>query len=158
MVWIYMGNVVVTVVKYSALCVYSMSIQPINKLYLFSLTRSSIKLKPQKHHLHIDQYSGRYPQVFKVTFWNCVLTNAALHCFCKREMHLIVLKLFFSLMFSFTVTHVVSQTFRFPVPLNSVNCSLSLWWLSIDKLFLPIQLCIFISFSMNLRFVKRNVL
>lgn len=33
-----MGNVVVTVVKYSMLCVYSMSIQPINKLYLFSYT------------------------------------------------------------------------------------------------------------------------
>lgn len=30
-----MGNVVVTVVKYSVLCVYSMSIQPISKLYLF---------------------------------------------------------------------------------------------------------------------------
>lgn len=36
-----MGNVVVTVVRYSMLCVYSMSIQPISKLYLLSLTRSS---------------------------------------------------------------------------------------------------------------------
>lgn len=39
-----MGNVVVTVVKYSMFCVYSMSIQPISKLYLFPLTRSSSKL------------------------------------------------------------------------------------------------------------------
>lgn len=30
-----MGNVVVTMVKYSMLCVYSMSIQPISKWYVF---------------------------------------------------------------------------------------------------------------------------
>lgn len=70
-----MGNVVVTVVKYSALCVYSMSIQPINKLYLFSLTRSYfLKLKTENKNNLCDT-SISSPQ-----FRN-VLTNVAPHCF-----------------------------------------------------------------------------
>lgn len=50
-----MGNVVVTVVKYPMLCVYSMPIQPISKLYLFSYKQKSIiTIK--------DPYSARHPQ------------------------------------------------------------------------------------------------
>lgn len=66
-----MGNVVVTVVKYSMLCVYSMSIQPISKLYLFSLTRSSFKLKTENkntHHLHHRSVFCQTSPSFEVTF------------------------------------------------------------------------------------------
>lgn len=74
-----MGNVVVTVVKYSMLCVYSMSIQPISKLYLLSLTRSSFLSLKQRSISIRDQNLVGHSQGFGITFEKFVLTNAALH-------------------------------------------------------------------------------
>lgn len=112
-------------------CVYSMSIQPISKLYLFSLTRSSSKLKTEMHLHHRSTFS----QISSSHFLKLSSSlNAALHCLCKGKCTLLFgHEFFFSLMFSLTVTHIYCiykyrlcvtdvQIFdhhhRFPVPLQ----------------------------------------
>lgn len=125
-----MGNVVVTVVKYSMLCVYSMSIQPINKLYLFSYT----DLKEKSIISTIDLCLAGQPIDFMSLFKDYVHTNTALHCFSKGKCTLLFgnTSSVFSHMFSFNVTlvFIISQCsdliFSTVFQYHSVNCSLSL--------------------------------
>lgn len=75
-----MGNVVVTVVKYSALCVYSISIQPISKLYLFFFNQIVLLSLRKKTIIYItDQYLVRHPGVLRSLLKIVLLTNVALH-------------------------------------------------------------------------------
>lgn len=113
--------------------------QSVNCIYFF-LTRFSFlglfKKETRSIISIVDQCSVGHPPSFEVTF---VVTNAALHCFCKGKCTLLFghADYFFSLMFSFTVTHIyitdveiliIATHFHY----RSVNCSLSLWWFLLD--------------------------
>lgn len=120
-----MGNVVVTVVKYSALYVYSISIQPISKLYLFFFNQI-VLLSLRKHHLHNRSILSQTSQSFTVNFEKSFFSSMRLFTvfffvflllvfFCKREMHLIVLKQVLSphLCLAVLLHTLLSRMFRF---------------------------------------------
>lgn len=110
-------------------CLSNQSVNCIYFLYQILL----FKLKTEKHHLHSRSIFSQPrppppphpPPSFKVTFFffnNFILINAAFHCFCKREMHLIVLKQILSSHSCYTHYITDVQIFNvatdFPVPLS----------------------------------------
>lgn len=120
-----------------------LSNQSVNCIY-FSLTRSSFKLKTeQRLRLEISVQSG-VPKFWSHFFIFIFLTIAALHClFVKGKAPYCFEKTHFSFFFSHSCSALllytrISHMIRFFIIAthfqnHSVNCSLSLWWFSIDQ-------------------------